>query len=97
MQFPYMNKFSVEKFSVGLVVITPGAAEVLGNIGRAQELLARHAAGDWGDIGLQDWQANDRALELGERLVSAYNQERRVWIITERDRKVTTILLPEEY
>jgi hypothetical protein len=61
--------------------------------------VQRHSSGDWGDVGLEDWNANDEALALGARLLSAYQLETqgRLWIITEADRSATTILLPAEY
>jgi hypothetical protein len=41
---------------------------------------------------------NNEALTLGSRIFSAYQFEAvRIWVITEADRSVTTILLPEEY
>jgi hypothetical protein len=48
----------------------------------------------------EDRRANERALLSGARLLSAYSLPgtgERVWIITEWDRSVTTILLPAEY
>jgi len=61
--------------------------------------IARHAAGDWGDVCEEDWLANDEALEVGNRLHSAYCTPDGVkfWIITESDRSITTILLPDDY
>jgi hypothetical protein len=62
-------------------------------------LLKRHAMGDWGLVGKEDWEANEQALIQGTRLLSAYETSKRkkVWIISEADRSVTTILFPEEY
>jgi hypothetical protein len=47
----------------------------------------------------EDAEANDNALVDGERLLSAYRTSLgvKLWVITEADRSVTTILLPEEY
>ena len=61
--------------------------------------LVRHIAGDWGQLDEQDWKANDDALEHGGRLLSRYLTPSGTpfWIITEHDRSVTTILLPDEY
>ena len=58
-----------------------------------------YARGDWGDLCSEDKQANDDALSVGARLLSAYHtgDGRKFWIITEADRSVTTVLLPEEY
>jgi len=62
-------------------------------------LIRRHAVGDWGDVGVEDWKANDEALNSGARLLSAYNlgEGRHLWIITEADRESTTVLLRDEY
>ncbi len=61
--------------------------------------LRRHQAGDWGDLCPDDKAANDLAVLDGSRLLSAYTSESGVkfWIITESDRSITTILLPEDY
>lgn len=60
--------------------------------------LKRHQRHDWGDICEEDKQANDEALKAGDRLFSAYkNGEDKIWIITEADRSVTTVLFPDEY
>lgn len=86
-------------FPLGQTVITPGAARHLAEAGTAPAtLLKRHARGDWGNVCAEDNQANDTALNVGLRLLSSYpiNGEN-VWVITEADRSVTTILLPEEY
>ena len=69
-----------------------------------QKSLNRHVKGDWGDVDGDDKQSNDQALKQGTRLLSAYNDDRfpqngvaTIWIITEADRSVTTILFPDEY
>jgi hypothetical protein len=61
--------------------------------------LVRHARGDWGDVCAEDAEANGRALQSGGRLFSVYHDRKGVkfWIITEADRSVTTILLPDDY
>ena len=60
--------------------------------------LKRHASGDWGDLCPEDSLANDAALQREGRLFSAYGQgDNRFWIITEADRSVTTVLLPNDY
>ena len=63
------------------------------------ESLKRHAKGDWGDMGQEDKQENDFSLKKGFRLLSAYerNDLPKIWIITEADRSVTTVLFPDEY
>jgi hypothetical protein len=84
---------------LGRVVATPGALKLLTE---AREhpfnYLARHAAGDWGDLCGFDRRQNEIALRDGYRVLSSYEVPAgRVWIITEADRSITTILLPEEY
>ena len=91
------------RFPLGWVVVTGGvAAEMEKNPDFAafvQRSLARHAQGDWGDLCEEDMQENERALQEGGRLFSAYEGEglSKIWIITEWDRSVTMILFPEEY
>ena len=85
-------------FTTGIVVITPNA---LGQLTPAdiQIGLQRHQAGDWGDLGEEDWKENDQALRTGFRLLSSYRSAGGVpfWIITEADRRSTTLLLPDDY
>jgi hypothetical protein len=84
-------------FELGVVVATPGALQDFGPA-RIGELLARHASGDWGDLGAFDRHENARALRTGARLFSAYETPAgKVWIITEADRSSTCILRPEDY
>jgi len=61
--------------------------------------LLRHQSGDWGDFCEDDRQQNEEALTEGLRLMSVYYTASRVkfWVITEWDRSVTTILMPEDY
>ena len=63
------------------------------------ELLLRHVTGDWGDLEDEDKKENELSVREGFRILSSYNLETgaKVWIITEWDRSVTTVLLPEEY
>lgn len=88
------------RFSPGQMVSTPGALDALTEANQTPaDFLARHLSGDWGELCDEDITANEQALIEGLRLMSAYrtSQDRRIWIITEADRSVTTILLPEEY
>lgn len=85
------------RFATGQIVITSNAADRL-TCDEINRGLARHIAGDWGSVPPDDAAANEDALEHGDRLLSAYGEgDRRFWIITESDRSVTTILLPEDY
>jgi len=84
---------------LGRVVATPGALKLLSEMGEDSfGYIARHAAGDWGELCAFDRRQNEIALREGLRVLSSYDVPAgRVWIITEADRSVTTILLPEEY
>ena len=64
-----------------------------------QPALQRHASGEWGDLCKEDIEANEHALLHGGRLFSKYRSSRGVkfYVITEWDRSLTTILLPEDY
>ncbi len=87
-------------FPIGQIVITPGADRLLARIGVAPStLLIRHQSGDWGDLDRFDKAVNDYAVRDGQRILSNYTVKgtEKVWIITEWDRSVTTILLPDEY
>ncbi|AVF39980.1 hypothetical protein AL486_09890 [Pandoraea apista] len=88
------------RFPIGRPVITPAAQEALDAIGiSGASLLARHIFGEWGNLFAEDLAANELALLTGQRLLSSYDlpDGETVWIITEADRSVTTILLPSDY
>ena len=61
--------------------------------------IACHLSLDPRDLGAEDQLQNLRAVREGTRVFSAYELRdgTRIWLITEADRSVTTILLPEEY
>lgn len=88
----------IAAFRLGRIVATPNALEQLSqqDVLRA---LQRHQAGDWGDVDARDCAANNRALTENTRLFSVYHSGKKVkfWVITEADRSVTTVLLPEDY
>lgn len=89
-------------FHPGRIVATPGAIQALGDesaLANAAALLDRHMAGDWGAICQEDSDSNTLALARGGRIMSVYDgpDGATIWIITEADRSVTTLLLPEEY
>lgn len=89
----------IPKFAIGSLAITPGARSAInGDSAAVSNILRRHTQGDWGEVCDEDKLVNDEALQLGMRLLSAYTvNEEKLWIITEHDRSVTTILKPEEY
>lgn len=88
---------STLRFDLGQIVITTHARDTL-TTSEILDGLNRHAVGDWGSICEEDAALNNEALQVGNRLLSAYgSDQRRFWIITEADRSVTTILMPEDY
>lgn len=64
-----------------------------------QDFLRHHASGDWGELDSEDIAENQFSLEHGLRLLSSYKTAagEKLWVITEADRSVTTLLLPDEY
>lgn len=75
--------------------------------------LAMYMEDKWGDMANEDKAMNDAAVKAGnERIMASYKfpenasweavsgfgtKEDKLWIITEWDRSVTTILFPGEY
>ena len=93
---------SVAQFELGRPMVTRAAREEL--VGQSIiGAFSRHAKGDFGDVCNEDFDANLDAIAEGLRILSIYecpnNQgtTSRVYVITEADRSVTTLLLAEEY
>jgi hypothetical protein len=85
------------RFPLGQIAMTPGASETF-TPEQIAEALRRHASGDWGDVCKTDAEENELSLKEGFRLMSVYTfDEKKLWVITEADRSVTTALLPDEY
>jgi len=96
--------FTNSKFSLGKVVLTQGILSLIINEGLLPETyIYRHSQCDWSDMSDDDKLSNDDALKDDLRIFSSYKLEKgvysvnSVWVITEHDRSVTTILLPMEY
>lgn len=98
-QTPILHLFPL--FLPGQIVATPAALDLLQRNREApQTYLRRHLQGDWGDICPEDAQLNNHALKCGQRVHSAYTlglSDERLWVITEADRSVTTLLTPDDY
>lgn len=89
-----------ERFPLGRIVATPGALLALSQTGLSiWKFLDQHARGDWGELEEFDLRQNENALEAGGRLLSRYvlPNSSTLYLITEWDRSVTTLLLPAEY
>ena len=85
------------RFPVGMTYATPGALALEVDLSK---YLRRHHCGDWGDeLCAEDKAANEQALKDASRLLSCYRTPAgdRLYIITEWDRSMTTIMLPSEY
>lgn len=91
-----------QKFPLGFLQTTPGVLKLLEEHSASPDMIAsylsRHQSGDWGGVVPEDAEANERALERGGRIFSSYRMfGKKIWIITEWDRSLTTVLLPSEY
>jgi hypothetical protein len=90
-------------FNMGQLVVTRGVNDLIADNNKfaihVHESLERHGCADWGDLCEEDRVSNELALENGARLFSVYKREGlpTIWIITEWDRSVTTVLFPDEY
>lgn len=92
------------KFELGRVVVARGIDDRMERDPTfkrfIQRSLGRYMNCDWGDTDEEDANSNNEALKEGERLIAVYilpNTDVKIWIITEWDRSVTTILFPDEY
>lgn len=84
---------------LGKTVVTRGIAERIRKDDEFGNFIAksfeRYLRKDWGDTCEEDWKLNDEAVKSGcDRIVAKYDN---IFIITEWDRSVTTILFTEEY
>lgn len=88
-------------FELGQITMTPSAIAIIAKCKVAiGDLLDRHERGDYGEVSEVDWRENTLALlpESVERVMSVYNVgTQKLWIITDPDRKVTTLLTEEDF
>jgi hypothetical protein len=95
---------STQSFSAHRVVVTFSLQRMLAEIipvsweEELERMVNRHI-GDWGDMDQSDQELNDNALKGRASLFSAYHTSdgTQVWVITERERGYTMVLLPEDY
>ena len=92
-------------FGIGTLYVTRGIQALIDE----QDLdvtpfIARHQTGDWGEVCAEDAGENQLSLEKGFRILSAYSftsdidgETYKLWVVTEADRSVTTVLRPSEY
>jgi hypothetical protein len=105
-----LNLVKDDLFPLGEIVGTPAVLQKLSNLNQTvEEYLFRHEKGDWGELDPEDKERNDSAVSgyidantgktIYSRILSSYElpDSTKLWIVTEADRSVTTLLLPEEY
>ena len=96
-------------FQTGNLIVTKSIAHKMYESGEfsafCQTCLDKHKSGEWGDLEEEDIEYNNEALISNQRLLSCYLlpkdfkilDDKKIYIITEWDRSITTILLPSEY
>ena len=96
-------------FELGQLVGTAGVAEAMGTHEGFRQFvykcLERYITGDWGELEEPDKELNDESVAVEGRILASYDipadvgidYAEKIWIITEWDRSVTTILFPDEY
>ena len=100
MNLSFAQNAARHRIRLGQIVATPNALRALEDANQApEEFLARHQAGDWGEVPAEDWQENELSVREGFRVLSSYTLStgKKIWIITEADRSATTLLLPADY
>lgn len=98
------EKETARSFPLGKVVTTLKVAAAI-NEKRGFDLfilscISKFQDGDWGCLNDEDKKASDEAVKNGGRIKGSYLfpvDDTEVWIITEADRRYTTILFPDEY
>lgn len=86
------------RFPLGRVIITRRASTAIPRED-VMAALERFARGDWGEVDRHDAAENEQALQDGGRLLAVFYSSRGVsfWFISEADRSVTSVILPDEY
>lgn len=94
----------MKKFELGQLVATRAVADRMQTDEKftrfVQISLGRYINCDWGSMTDEDKAMNDTAIKSGEdRIHAAYTNKAgdKIWIITEWNRSVTTVLFPSDY
>lgn len=93
---------------LGKILFTAAIADAVSNSNDFSafvcQSIEKHKTCNWGDCDPEDAHQNDLAFESGGRILSVYKNskninilEPKIWIITEWDRRVTTVLFPKDY
>lgn len=92
-----------KKLDLGQIVITQNVNIAIKSNNKfyefVMESLEKYKNKDWGNMCKEDKEINDDAIKTGEsRIFAAYEKEKdKIWIITEWDKSLTTILFPSDY
>lgn len=90
-------------FRLGHVVVTPAALDLLQEHGKTPyDFTGRHLAGDWSSLDPADAMENAAGAKKDGRVFSSFqlkdgNENSIIWVITEHDRSVTTVMVPSDY
>lgn len=92
-------------FKLGDVVVTAAVDERMKKDKKFRDFvyvsIGRYCKRDWGEMVQSDLDANDEAVLSGDdRIFASYKRsgsDEKVWIITEWDHSMTTVLFPEDY
>ena len=93
-------------FKLGRLVATRGVADKMQEDKEfgafVSDSLKRYTEQDWGNLCEDDKKLSDDAIKSGDdRIMGSYEKDDhpdwRIWIITEWNRSVTTVLFPSEY
>ncbi len=96
-------------FNSGMKVMTKGIKSLISSSPEMHDFVIncmnRHLSGEWGNLETDDIEMNNQSVEdekngkFPDMILSCYESEdgTEIWIITDSDRKATTVLLPEEY
>ena len=86
-------------FHLGILMMTTRIQDAQTNGLNVTELIERHEKADWAEMEDYDREQNVQAIAKGHRVCSRFIVEPwgPIWVITEADRSVTTVLLPSEY
>lgn len=80
-QLRALRTATAKRFELGKIVATPPALARLAKHGfNADDLIARHLSGDWGDVSETDARRNEQALTSGSRLLSVYRLAETMWL-----------------
>lgn len=91
-------------FDCGTILVTAAVDKrmandpIFGNF--VVQCLTRYLHCDWGELDDEDKLLNEEALISGGRLMGVYvcpSDKEKIWLITETDHNITTILFPSDY